>query len=118
MSYLQLAQAFTVLAPTLSGDQAILPIAAGSNVQDLNALWGGVRDRFRDKSGFITVKAEGGLCYVRTLFVGESGGVTAANGFSLVDGEKMDFIVGPANARLDYTIAAGYLKLYNSSSRA
>lgn len=116
MSFLQIAQAMAVLAPTLSGDQAILPISPGSNVQDLNALWGGVRDRWRDKNAYITIFSEGGLSIVRFLMAGETGGVSAANGIQIPDGGRLDWVVSPAVARLDYNVSAGFMKVYKSSN--
>lgn len=118
MSFLQIAQAMAVLAPTATGDQAILPIAAGTNVQDLNALWGGVRDRWRDKVAYVSLISESGVSVVRFLGPGEVGGVTAANGITIPDGGRLDYVVGPHTSRLDYTILAGFLKVYKSSSSA
>jgi len=118
MSFLQVAQAMAVLAPTLSGDQAILPIAAGAGIQDLNALWGGVRDRWRDKTAYLTLLSEGGISIVRFLAPGEAGGVTAANGISIPDGGRLDVVVGPSSSRLDYNITAGFLKAIKSSTSA
>lgn len=118
MSFVQISQAMVVLAPTATGPQAILPIAAGTAVQDLNALWGGVRDRWRDAGAYASLIAEGGLAVVRFIFPGEVGGVTAANGITIPDGGRVDYLVTPGAARLDYTITAGFLKLYKSSASA
>ncbi len=118
MSFVQISQAMAVLAPTATGPQAILPIAAGTNVQDLNALWGGVRDRWRDFSAYVSLMAEGGIVVVRFLFPAEAGGVTASTGITIPDGGRLDYLVSPGASRLDYTITAGFLKLYKSSASA
>jgi len=116
MSFLQIAQAMAVLAPTATGEQAILPVAAGAGVQDLNALWGGVRDRWRDKVAYVSLVSEGGISVVRFLSPGEPGGVSAANGITIPDGGRLDYVVGPYTSRLDYSVAGGFLKLHKSSN--
>jgi len=118
MSFVQIAQAMVVLAPTATGQQAILAIPFGTGVQDLNALWGGVRDRWRDFNAYASIVSEGGVSVVRFLTAGEAGGVTASNGITIPDGGRLDYLIGPLYARLDYTITAGFLKLHKSSASA
>jgi hypothetical protein len=107
-----------VLAPTATGQQAILAIPFGTGVQDLNALWGGVRDRWRDFNAYVSIVCEGGVGVVRFIFPGEVGGVTASNGITIPDGGRRDYLVPPSAARLDYTTTAGFLKLHKSSASA
>ena len=103
------------LPPTLSGQQALLVISPGVNVQDLNALWGGLRNRWLDQSAYITLRSEGGVSIVRFLFVGESGGAAAGNSITIADGTSENFLVSPNYARLDYNIVGGGLKVWKSS---
>lgn len=118
MSFVQIAQAMAVLAPTATGDQAILPLAAGTSVQDLNALWGGVRDRWREKVAWLTLLSEGGISIIRFLAPGEAAGVSAANGISIPDGGRFECLVSPGFSRLDYTVSAGFLKVIKTSTSA
>ncbi len=103
------------LPPTLSGQQALLVIAPGVSVQDLNALWGGVQGRWSSLSAYITLRAEGGIAIVRFLFAGEVGGAAGGNAITLADGTSENFLVEPAYARLDYNQVGGALKIWKSS---
>lgn len=104
------------LPPTLSGDQALLVLSPGTGVQDLNALWGGVRDRWRNLGAWLTLRSEGGVCIVRCLFSGEIGGASAGNAITIADGTSENFLVYPSVARVDYNVATGAaLKLWKSS---
>jgi|SRR6478736_8292853 len=105
------------LPPTLSGPQALLVISPGVSVQDLNALWGGMRDRWATQTAYCTIRSEGGVSIVRFIYPGESGGAAAGNAITIADGTSENFLVGPGYARLDYNIVGGALKLWQSSVR-
>ena len=103
------------LPPTATGQQALLVVAPGVGVQDLNALWGGTRDRWAISTAYVTIRSEGGLTIVRFLFAGETGGASAGNAITIADGTSENFLVAPGTARLDFNIAGGSMKLWKSS---
>lgn len=103
------------LPPTATGQQALLVVSPGTGVQDLNALWGGVRDRWATLSAYLTIRSEGGITIVRFIFPGESGGAAAGNAITIQDGTSENFLVSPGAARLDFNIAGGAMKCWKSS---
>lgn len=103
------------LPPTATGQQALLVVSAGTGVQDLNALWGGVRDRWATSAAYLTIRSEGGLAIVRFLFAGESGGASASNAITIADGTSENFLVYPLTYRLDFNVAGGAMKIWKSS---
>lgn len=104
------------LAPTLSGQQALLAVPPGAGVQDLNALWGGVRDRWVFGAAWLTLRSEGGVSIVRFLMAGEAGGASASNAVTIADGTSENWLVYPTVSRLDFSIVGGALKLWKSSN--
>lgn len=103
------------LPPTATGQQALLVVAPGTGVQDLNALWGGTRDRWATQTAYVTIRSEGGISIVRFLFAGESAGAAAGTAITIIDGSSENFLVSPGTARLDFNIAGGAMKLWKSS---
>lgn len=103
------------LPPTATGQQALLVVAPGTGVQDLNALWGGTRDRWASATAYVTIRSEGGITIVRFLFAGETGGAAAGNAITIADGTSENFLVSPGTARLDFNVAGGAMKLWKSS---
>lgn len=104
------------LGPTATGDQALLAISPATGTQDLNALWGGVRNRWAERAAYITLRSEGGTSIVRFLLAGETGGLaSASNAITIADGTSENFLISPLWARLDFNIVGGLLKLWKSS---
>ena len=104
------------LPPTASGQQALLVIAPGAGVQDLNATWGGVSGRWVSQSAYLTLRSEGGaISIVRFLLPADVGGAAAGNAITIGDGTSENFLIAPGYARLDFNVVGGSLKIWKSS---
>jgi len=110
--------AYERLAPTATGQQAMLTVAltAAASDTDLNQNWGGTAsrgitiDRIREGGAWFSFQSSGGVAHVRLKDVAGAPAASAANACIIEDGRTEEFWVASSTPILD-AVGSGVMNL-------